>query len=490
MCHSFSDLRAAAHLLVSTFEPATLPAELLSGVLSDAARIEKMMSVVTGLCAARMATLQPARASDEAARELARGSGTSLHDARRALDLARTLSSVPELESAARSGDLSRQQLGLIAPVAKTDPDAARKLVATAPGSSLQELADSAARAAAANADLEQRRARVHRARALRQWTGPDGTWHLRANGTPEDGAVIMAAIATHADKVFAKARSEGRHDGAAAYSFDGLVGLVTSGGSAAPRYEVLVRVDLEALLAGPLPPGGTCELVGFGPVSPSTVRQLIETGDPFLKAVVTKGKTITGVAHLGRRPNARQQTALDWLFPTCAVEGCTTRAAYLQTDHRVDWAKSRLTVFDLLDRLCRYHHDLKTYEGWGLVRGYGKRAFVPPEDDRHPSHKEDRRRPVSNRDHPDAARPGPAPGPSPQRRAATLSQRTSQRAHPAPTPGCLPGADSPGPPGEAAAAPAAHYGPFLAPDGASPGPRDALTMAGPLEPDVLRTPA
>jgi hypothetical protein len=41
--------------------------------------------------------------------------------------------------------------------------------------------------------------------------------------------------------------------------------------------------------------------------------------------------------------------------------------------------------VLELLDRLCRYHHRLKTTNGWALVDGTGKRDFVPLEDPRHP---------------------------------------------------------------------------------------------------------
>jgi hypothetical protein len=68
----------------------------------------------------------------------------------------------------------------------------------------------------------------------------------------------------------------------------------------------------------------------------------------------------------------------------TCAAEGCDS-VAFLENDHRDDWAKTHTTVFDLLDRLCPHHHDLKTTEHWALVEGRGKRAFVPPDDSRHP---------------------------------------------------------------------------------------------------------
>jgi hypothetical protein len=125
-----------------------------------------------------------------------------------------------------------------------------------------------------------------------------------------------------------------------------------------------------------------TCELVGFGPVAVSAIRDMIDSGDPFLAAVATKGQPIVGVAHLGRRATARQQTALEWLYPACAVEGCPAQA-FLEIDHREEWAHTHVTVFDLLDRLCSRHHALKTNDGWALIHGTGKRPFVPPDDPR-----------------------------------------------------------------------------------------------------------
>jgi hypothetical protein len=118
----------------------------------------------------------------------------------------------------------------------------------------------------------------------------------------------------------------------------------------------------------------------------------VMEHGNPFLKAVVTRAKDVVGVVHFGRRPTAYQNSALDWLFPTCAAEGCAARGVWLQTDHRVDWAKTRYTALWCLDRLCRRHHAMKTNLGWALVDGTGKRPFVPPEDPRHPANtKKDR---------------------------------------------------------------------------------------------------
>jgi hypothetical protein len=50
--------------------------------------------------------------------------------------------------------------------------------------------------------------------------------------------------------------------------------------------------------------------------------------------------------------------------------------------------------VFDWLDGHCCHHHDKKTLEGWALVEGVGKRAFVPPDDPRHPKQVKEKERP------------------------------------------------------------------------------------------------
>jgi len=154
----------------------------------------------------------------------------------------------------------------------------------------------------------------------------------------------------------------------------------------AKPAPKILVRVDLDALLRGYPVDGETCEIAGYGPVAVSAVREMIDTDDPFLVAIAAKGEQVLGVAHLGRRANAKQQSALEWLYPTCAVEGCT-RSTFLENDHREEWARTRLTLLEWSDRVCDHHHDLKTHHGWALVHGSGKRPMVAPDDARHPRH-------------------------------------------------------------------------------------------------------
>ncbi len=147
-----------------------------------------------------------------------------------------------------------------------------------------------------------------------------------------------------------------------------------------------MIRVDLDVLLRGVALEGELCQIPGYGPVPVSVVQDLVANGSTFVSALLTRSEAVCGVYRFGRRPNAAQQTALDFLYPSCAVKGCNRKAS-LEYEHRQDWHRTHFTVYDLMDRLCWFHHQQKTHHGWQLVEGVGKRAFVPPEDLRHPRH-------------------------------------------------------------------------------------------------------
>ncbi len=402
MCETLAELRDAMGRYLAPFDAAVLTAEQVHEALELTASLAGMVGTLEVLLGARLAdVVQSGSGERSVAHCLARVAGTTPAEAARRIETGRRLEWLPALEDAARAGELSAQQLGAVADAATDDPAAAGRLVETARRSSLGELRDECARTkAAACSDLEERRRRIHARRSLRTWTDGEGVWHLQLRNNPEVGAAIMSVVEPIRDRIFSQARGEGRREPLEAYAADALTQTVCGGeggrdterAQAPPRpsgSKVIVRVDLPALLRGYPRGEEVCEIAGFGPVAVSAVRDLLDTADPFLAAVVTDGEKVVGVAHLGRRPNARQQTALQWLYPTCAVEGCSA-VTFLETDHRVPWADSGMTVFDLLDRLCSHHHDLKTREGWALVDGPGKRPFVPPYDPRHPRHAHD----------------------------------------------------------------------------------------------------
>jgi len=384
-----SQLRRAMREYASGFDPALVSAHDAATVVDEASAIEKMAATVKALAAARVAETEVWRAGGErsAAHDLARRMGASIAQAQEALGTGRRLRDLPAVAQAARRGELSMQQAALVTDAATAAPDAEKRLLETSRSGSFGALREECARTKANACDREARRRAIHEHRQLRSWVDTDGTGHLHLRDNPERVAEIMTGLAPTRDGLLKQARKRGRREPLEAYAADALHQVICRRtAKATGATKMLVRVDLERLLSGAAVGEGVCEIAGYGPVAVSAVRDLIETGDPFLAAVVTKGKEVVGVAHLGRRPTAHQRSALEWLYPTCAAEGCNA-LTFLEFDHRDDWAKTHRTVFDLLDRLCSHHHDLKTRDNWALVEGRGKRAFVAPGDTRHPRH-------------------------------------------------------------------------------------------------------
>jgi hypothetical protein len=392
MCQKLPELERTMGAFASGFNPALLSAAQAEGVMERASRIEHMAATVKALAAARMCEteLWTLGGDRTPAHMLARRTGQTVSEAAQQLENARRLADHSKTDAEARKGTLSPKQAAAITDAASADPRAEDDLLDLASKASLGELRDEAARRKAAATNLEEHHKKIHDERHLHSWTSPDGAWRLSASGPPEAGAKFMARLQPIVDRIFKNARAEDRREPLEAYAFDALMALATEG-NAVPKAragtaKVLVRVDLKSLVRGHPTGGEVSEIAGFGPVPVSVVEEILAQGDTFLAAVLTTGQKVTGVAHLGRRPTAAQVSGLQWLYPTCAVEGCSAMAR--QWDHREDWSKTHRTPFDGMDGYCCHHHDKKTYDGWALVEGVGKRAFVRPDDPRHPKNK------------------------------------------------------------------------------------------------------
>ena len=449
MCERLSELTAGMRAYAARFDASSLSCADAAVVVKQAAAVEHMAGTVKALAAARAAEANTWKGGGfrSAEEELAQTTGTTVTGARETLALGERLANQPQVAAAARRGDISPAQASVIADAVAADPAAEESLVAAATdGGSLAELKNQAAEVKAGAIDREAQREALRRRRRFRNWTDMNGESFLFGQGLPEDCAQIMAAIRARANELFELARREGRREPFEAYQFDALVELAVDDSSSTPperaepadaperdgttdgqgaeahdraapsdatedggeeadaatRHQpgrrarlrrtrrgapvkLLVRVDLETLMRGFPVNGETCDLVGYGPISVSAVHKLLEDGDPFVAAILTKGKQLAGVAHLGRQPTAHQRSYLQWVYPTCAAQGCPATAEHLQIDHRIDWSRAHVTLIDWLDALCRHHHDQKTRFGWSLVEGIGKRPFVPPSDMRHP---------------------------------------------------------------------------------------------------------
>jgi hypothetical protein len=247
--------------------------------------------------------------------------------------------------------------------------------------------------------DVDDAYRRIRRDRYARTFRDAEGAWNLHARGTVDDGQRFLTVFQPLIDAQFKQAKAEERDEPLAAYAFDALLEMADRAGDTSPdaetpepsetkpkrtpaKYLGLIRVDQPALTRGAVEGDETCEIAGLGPIPVSTARELL--GDAILKLVITKGVDVANVTHLGRSVTVAQQIALWWQARICTRIDCT-RTERLENDHREEWAKTKHTRLDEIDQLCKSDHWLKTHKGWALVVGKGRRAFVPPDDPRHP---------------------------------------------------------------------------------------------------------
>jgi hypothetical protein len=334
-----------------------------------------------------------------AAEQLAALAGSSVTTEKKAIETSKRVRKRPKIANSMRKGKLSPAKAEAIASAANVNPDAEDELLDGAEQKPLAEVREDCLNAK--GADRDKAHDRIRRERFVRVYKDAEGAWNLYARGTVDDGARFMNVLEPLIDGQFTKARAEGRQEPVAAYAFDALMEMAdlartTPGETTEPdkdtkpkrtpaQHLALLRLDYETLVRGAVEGEETCEIAGLGPIPVRIARALL--GDAILKLVITKGVDVMNVTHLGRSPTMAQRVALLWLSPECTREGCT-RTQRLEHDHREEWAKTKQTRLDGLDPLCGHDHDLKTYKGWALVNGKGKRPMVPPDDPRHPQYR------------------------------------------------------------------------------------------------------
>jgi hypothetical protein len=393
MVGELRDIKSSLAAVVADLNPSSVQVSSVVGVLDELDQIERLASSARTLLARRLEDTAEWKRSGflSPAEFLAARSKTTITAAKDMIATSVRVAELPVVEQAMRDGQLSSSQAVAISDAAAVSPGVQSRLVNAAKTSSLRELRDDCQRVkAAADPDRETTHARIHAGRHLRTFTDAEGAWNLHARGTVAAGARIEAALKPHIEAQFDKARTEERRESFEAYAFDALgEALEAPAGNDTRkrenlRYLGLLRVDLEALRRGEPADGEYCEITGIGPIPVSAARELL--GESILKLVITKGVDVLHVTHLGRGPTAAQTVALLWQNSTCIVEGCDR--THREADHREDWVKTKHTRLDELELPCDEHHDLKTYHGWALVEGAGKRPMVPPDDPRHPNYK------------------------------------------------------------------------------------------------------
>jgi hypothetical protein len=353
-------------------------------LLDEFSRLEHLASAWKTKLALRVAEVRWKSDGERSpAAWLAKKTGTTVGAASATLETAARLEDLDDVDAAFRAGELSGTEANEMAQAAAVDPNSQAELLAAAKVG-LPTLQKRCREVIASSQDELERDRRLKAKRFLKTWAEPDGLFRVSAGVTPEVGAAFLAVLAPYEAEAFDRARAEDRREPYAAYAadaFEAMVAVAAGGGTKgrAPA-QVNVVIPLAALQRGYAEGDETVEIAGVGRTTVARVQEIIDSSDPFLTAVVTDGKDVYNVAHLGRKPLAHQRTALmvrDRF--TCRIDDCT-ETRNLEIDHVEEWSKTLRTFVRELALLCHFHHRQKTVGGYTLRRREdGGWDWLPP---------------------------------------------------------------------------------------------------------------
>jgi hypothetical protein len=323
--------------------------------------------------------------------------GIGLVAGREHVRVARALADLPVTRAALAAGRLSYSKARALTRVATAQTEASLVDVALhATGAQLEQLTAGLRKAGS----LGKVNAR-HAARSLSWSWAEDGSLELRGRFSPEDGAVILAALAAARDALAPDpgasaeaspgpcARDRSVQRGAGQVNADAMVVLaetmLATGPAAAPggqRYQVHLHTDLDALtdaltgaLTGALTEDAAGDAAGDAGASnlariedgpqlhPETLRRLCcDSGAVIVahhqKAVRTGGRRGTWM-DVGRRTRvvpAALRRALTLRDGGCRFPGCT-ETRFVDAHHVIFWSRRGPTALWNLILLCRRHH-------------------------------------------------------------------------------------------------------------------------------------
>jgi hypothetical protein len=349
--------------ILSTFDPDAYSGSECAEIAEDLAMTVKACTAGISLAAARAVRegSHRERGFTDGERWLAHQSGSTRHDARRALETAGRLGDCPDTRQAFLAGLVSLAQAGEITGAEADTPGGEQELLEVACGGDLSEVRDHARRRRLELTDVDVLHRHQHTARRFRHWKDRAGMVCFTGALPPEAGVpfVHRLELATlRARKTAGEQREEWE-----AHAADAFVQITSGTGPGRPvRPELVIVCDINAWRRGHGHPGEPCHILDGGPIPVQVAKQLSE--DPFLKAVITDGVNVHTVKHFGRHLPAELRTALD-LGPGPGFAGAECvdcgRRWGLQWDHINPVANRGPTSFDNLAGRCWTDHQAKT---------------------------------------------------------------------------------------------------------------------------------
>jgi Domain of unknown function (DUF222) len=348
---------------LSTFDPDRRTGSECALIAEAMAATEKACAAVRVLAAARAVNegSHRERGFSDGERWLAQHTGSTRHDARRALQTAEQLEDCPDTKQALLAGLVSLAQASEIAGAEAESPGAETELLEVARNGDLSEVRDHARDRKLALTNVDDLYRQQHSSRRFRHWKDRTGMVRFEGALPPETGVPFVRRLELAAYRA-RKAAGENR-EGWEAHAADAFLAMVSGNGPGRPtRSELVIVCDINAWRRGHTHPGESCHVIDGGPIPVEIAKQLCE--DAFLKGVLTDGINVHTVKHFGRYRPAELRTALD-LGPGPGFTGAECvdcgRRWGLQWDHINPVANRGITSFENIAGRCYIDHKAKT---------------------------------------------------------------------------------------------------------------------------------
>ena len=304
--------------------------------------------------------------------------GESPGRARQQLRVMHSLRERTQIAQAFSQGTISYAKVAAIAPVATQATE--ELMLDWATEASAEQTATFARnwRRQVANSELDQTQSRYD-LRYADWFSDDDGFLRLRARLEPEEGAIVRQALDCVHEALWREKNdstepieSLGATDcteGNPTHA-DALVGLARVAlenfeldRSDNERYQVMVHVDLDALVTGE---GEPAWLEDGSVLHPDTARRLGCNCD--IVSIIERGGKILDVGRKSRSIPRRMRRALKSRDGHCRFPGCT-RTLFTDGHHIVYWTEHGKTELTNLVLLCRRHHRLVHEHGFTVSR-------------------------------------------------------------------------------------------------------------------------
>ena len=300
--------------------------------------------------------------------------GMDLGAARERVRVARALGDLPRLAAALARGELSYAKVRALTRVAT--PETEERLLAVGRAGSACQVERIVRGWRRVDRIAEAREtAQRHKSRALHVYQNEDGMVVIRGRLAPEEGAVLMQALAAARETLYQRARSTADvpddTPSMEQQQADALVLLAeialhhgTDPGVPGERYQVVVHLDAAVLADADAP--GQSVLEGGARVSAETSQRLACDATRVVMRPDADGRTVEVGARTRTIPPALRR-ALHHRDRGCRFPGCEVR--FGQGHHIRHWANGGPTTLSNLAMLCRRHHRAVHEEGYQVER-------------------------------------------------------------------------------------------------------------------------